>query len=440
MVRKKLSHTLSNEQNEIDSIQPEVPENEEQSEVHESEEELELHRQLLPGAIPSSESIDALGTEPEVLRVCPPVHQERPPSASSDLAEASSQAAPPPPSDGLSPRRSEAVGVVAVPQRQVTSNPALQAELDEVVRNINSVRESFEQCPEFPAMLLAQYSGQKSKVLFPKFEDACRELSILTSPEREKWFRRRFEEIKEARTQAWFARSKTDLKTCYIEGPRCWGRSSNPVFEYSKVRGIGFDATILSTRGRVCLTSSGPLEAQGIERFFEILKKYEITHVVCLSQKEVGGSHVCSDYWTGKLISDKVPLSSEGFAATLSTETFPIMFFKSGYFFENPNIDAQGLLDLVIRVKRELNADPTSRLLVHYYDGATGIFFAALEIVDAIDNGKPFSIEEIIFKLSIQRKDIVPNHNPYESRYAHYKALYELAEEYLATKPSKAPC
>ncbi len=57
--------------------------------------------------------------------------------------------------------------------------------------------------------------------------------------------------------------------------------------------------------------------------------------------------------------------------------------------------------------------------------GRTGTFLAALTIVDAIDKQSSFSIEEIVYRLSLQRVHSV-------CKASQYITLYRMAESYTA--------
>ena len=107
---------------------------------------------------------------------------------------------------------------------------------------------------------------------------------------------------------------------------------------------------------------------------------------------------------------------------------YSIRAFDMAYWRDNQGVDAEQLLKLVLQVRRELT-DSHGLLLVHCSAGVgrTGTFLASLAIVDAIDRGELFSIEEIIYRLSLQRVYSV-------GKSSQYITLHRLAEAYLRKK------
>ncbi|MEI6531490.1 MAG: protein-tyrosine phosphatase family protein, partial [Chlamydiota bacterium] len=80
---------------------------------------------------------------------------------------------------------------------------------------------------------------------------------------------------------------------------------------------------------------------------------------------------------------------------------------------------------LVLKVRKAVR-EKDGLLAIHCSSGVgrTGTFMAALAIVDAIDKREPFSIEELVCRLSLQRFHSV-------GKPSQYITLHRLAEEYV---------
>jgi protein tyrosine phosphatase len=112
----------------------------------------------------------------------------------------------------------------------------------------------------------------------------------------------------------------------------------------------------------------------------------------------------------------------------IASDIYSIRAFDMAYWRDNQGVDPDQLLALVLQVREEV-ANIHGLVTIHCSAGVgrTGTFLAALAIVDVIDQGKILSIEEIVYKLSLQRVHSV-------GKFTQYITLHRLAESYLRRK------
>ncbi|MBI3508502.1 MAG: hypothetical protein HY069_02545 [Chlamydiia bacterium] len=151
-----------------------------------------------------------------------------------------------------------------------------------------------------------------------------------------------------------------------------------------------------------------------------MIVSHKVTHLVRLTDSHEGEEKKCHPYWEGLLRK-----SSDEEYLDIPTEAgvYSIRAFDMAHWRDHHGIDPNELLAMVLRVRKELSSDKNGLLIVHCSGGVgrTGTFLAALAIVDAIDKGIPLSIEEIVYRLSLQRVKCV--YTPKQ-----YITLHRLAE------------
>jgi protein tyrosine phosphatase len=171
-----------------------------------------------------------------------------------------------------------------------------------------------------------------------------------------------------------------------------------------------------------CIACEGP-RSKDISKFFRMLTENRVTHLVRLTPSHEGDLEKCHPYWKGLL----QPTSKGVWQLNIPVDdniSYPIRNFILEEWKDNSGIDPRLLLAFVRRVRKELQGTQ-DLLAVHCSAGVgrTGTFLAALEILDALDQGKPFSIQEIVYRLSVQRVNSV-------GHACQYVTLHRLAEEY----------
>jgi protein tyrosine phosphatase len=185
-----------------------------------------------------------------------------------------------------------------------------------------------------------------------------------------------------------------------------------------------YNASTMCLSGQRHIACEGP-RSKDISSFLNLLKSHHVTHLVRLTDAYEGETKKCHPYWEGLLA------ESEGKTyLNIPTENgiYSVRAFDMAYWKDNQGVDPDQLLALVLQVRNEV-VNSHGMLTVHCSAGVgrTGTFLAALAVVNAIDQGKPFSIEEIVYRLSLQRVYSVGKH-------CQYITLHRLAESYLRKK------
>lgn len=204
------------------------------------------------------------------------------------------------------------------------------------------------------------------------------------------------------------------LTSDLIRAPGCVAFDYNNTAPY-------YNASTLYLGGRYYIACEGP-RSKDIPKFFNLLNAQNITHLVRLTGSYDAWSKKCHPYWDGFITESN---GKTYLNVPTDSGVHPVQAFQMDEWRDNQGVDPKALLTLVLEVREELKKD-NSLLVVHCSAGVgrTGTFIAALAIVDAIDKGLPFSIEEIVYRLSLQRVHTV-------SRASQYTTLYRLAENYL---------
>jgi hypothetical protein len=185
---------------------------------------------------------------------------------------------------------------------------------------------------------------------------------------------------------------------------------------------LNYNASTIYINGRPYVACEGP-RSKDIPAFFDLLNSLGVTHLVRLTDSYEGETKKCHPYWEGLLSEEKDRLDIPTKDGVCSVRAYDMAYWR-----DHQGVDPDKLLDLVLQVRDEL-AETDALLAVHCSAGVgrTGTFLASLAIVDAIDKGEPFSIEEIVYRLSLQRVHSV-------GKDSQYVTLHRLAEAYLGRK------
>lgn len=182
-----------------------------------------------------------------------------------------------------------------------------------------------------------------------------------------------------------------------------------------------YNASTIFLGDHVYIACEGP-RSKDIPHFFHFLTSYRLTHLVRLTDSYEGEVKKCHPYWEGVLGESQ----EGGLHLNIPTETgiYSLRAYDIAHWKDNQGIEPDQLLSVVLQVRKSLRENQ-GFLVVHCSAGVgrTGTFLAAMAIVDAIDHGAPFSIEEIVYRLSLQRIHAV-------SRLSQYTTLYRLADLY----------
>jgi hypothetical protein len=245
-----------------------------------------------------------------------------------------------------------------------------------------------------------------------------------------------FQQIQKTRFTVWFANPDAVIRESaqgyeiaqsllYQDG----ARARNCIaFAYNNTAPF-YNASTLCVGSFTCIACEGP-RSKDVDKFFQLLVNYKVTHLVRLTPSYDGDVKKCHPYWdshcqmidsfSGKLL---VPVGAN--------VTYPIQLLVMENWKDHQGTDPNELLQMVLQVKRELE-ESGGLLAVHCSAGVgrTGTFLAALAIIDAIDNKQPLSIEEIVYRLSLQRFQCV-------AKSSQYIVLHRLAERYLEQQTLK---
>jgi len=231
-----------------------------------------------------------------------------------------------------------------------------------------------------------------------------------------------FENIRNVRSSVWttsgYELAQHLIINDLVRAPGCVAFAYNNTVPY-------YNASTMSINDEYYIACEGP-RSKDVSKFFDVLTTYQVTHLVRLTDAYEGETKKCHPYWE-----EHLSASADGqqlLNISTDNDVYSICAFDMSHWRDNQGVDPTQLLALVLQIKRGIR-DTDSLLLIHCSAGVgrTGTFLAALAIVDAIDQGNPFSIEEIVYRLSLQRVHSV-------SKASQYITLHRLAERYLKEK------
>ncbi len=179
-----------------------------------------------------------------------------------------------------------------------------------------------------------------------------------------------------------------------------------------------YNASTIFLEDRPYIALQGP-RSRDVRRFFKLLKSMHVTHLVRLTDAYEGKREKCSPYWEGILDEEHLHIPHKG-------DTYRVRAFDIAEWPDNNGVDPKRLLEVVLEVREDLKKTE-GLLAVHCSAGVgrTGTFLAAMAIIEIMDKKKTLSIEEIVYRLSLQRIASVSTANQYST-------LYRLAELYEA--------
>lgn len=234
-----------------------------------------------------------------------------------------------------------------------------------------------------------------------------------------------FENIHKTRLSIWttagYEFAQNLIAADLIRAPGCVAFDFNNTVPY-------YNASTICLGNHYYIACEGP-RSKDIPKFFHLLTSQHVTHLVRLTSSYEGWSKKCHPYWDGFIeeINGSAFLNIPTDAGIHSVQAFHMDHWR-----DHCGVDSEELLALVLQTREELNKN-NGLLVVHCSAGVgrTGTFLASLAIVNAIDTGLPFSIEEIVYRLSLQRVFSV-------TKFAQYIVLHRLAENYLNQKTQLA--
>jgi len=230
-----------------------------------------------------------------------------------------------------------------------------------------------------------------------------------------------FENIHKTRCSIWktpgYEFAQNLIEADLIRAPGCIAFDFNNTVPY-------YNASTIYLGNHWYIACEGP-RSKDIPKFFTLLTSQHVTHLVRLTSSYEGWAKKCHPYWDGFI------QESNGNAyLNIPTEmgVYSVQAFHMDHWRDHHGIDPKELLTLALQIRDDLKKND-GLLVVHCSAGVgrTGTFLATLAILDAIDQGLPFSIEEIVYRLSLQRVHSV-------AKFAQYITLHRVAESYLQQK------
>ncbi|MCE5293966.1 MAG: hypothetical protein LLF94_05075 [Chlamydiales bacterium] len=220
---------------------------------------------------------------------------------------------------------------------------------------------------------------------------------------------------KEVWTATEYARAHHLVDKKQIRHPHCIAFAYNHTVK-------NYNASTVFINDRPYIACEGP-KRKSVPAFFNLLSTLEVTHLVRLTDAKEGKKRKCHPYWI--ISSGQTPDKKTYLVVPKDKGIHPIRTFDVPEWQDNQGFDPVKLCKLASKVRKEIQANSTL-LAVHCSAGVgrTGTFLAALAILDAIDTGKSFSIQEIVYRLSLQRIYAV-------STPGQYITLHRMAEHYL---------
>jgi protein-tyrosine phosphatase len=233
--------------------------------------------------------------------------------------------------------------------------------------------------------------------------------------------REEFENIQKTRKDVWsspgYELAHYLISADLIRAPGCVSFAYNNTVPY-------YNASTMCLSGTWFIACEGP-RSKDVPAFFKLLTSHHVTHLVRLTDAYEGETKKCHPYWEGLL----TEVQGKSYLCIPQEDgVYSLRAFEMSYWKDHRGVEPEQLLACVLQVKQEL-AETGGLLVVHCSAGVgrTGTFLAALAIVEALDRNEPFSIEEIVYRLSLQRVHSV-------AQTMQYVTLYRLAELYLKEK------
>lgn len=250
---------------------------------------------------------------------------------------------------------------------------------------------------------------------------ANREFTPFQSGRTDESLKREFVNLHRTREHLWttagYELASYLMKEDLIRAPGCVAFAYNNTVPY-------YNSSTICLKDRCCIACEGP-RSKDVLAFFRLLASQGVTHLVRLTGSYEAWSKKCHPYWDGWI-------SESNGSAYLNIPTdagiHSVHAFHMDHWRDHHGVDPNELLSLVLQVREGLKKEK-GLLAVHCSAGVgrTGTFLAALAIVDAIENGEAFSIEEIVYRLSLQRIHSV-------AKASQYITLHKFAESCLKKK------
>lgn len=251
-----------------------------------------------------------------------------------------------------------------------------------------------------------------------------------------------------------FATIKKTRATVYYEQPGQRPQHASPDFERSQVlltngyfkslHHIAFEynyshpsynSSNVILNGHKFLALEGPQKPAHVNNFLRLLINYDVKHIVRLTTDIENGVFKTENYWENsvKVNSKEQQILSFNLSEEDDPQPYSILYYGTNIWQDYSGVSPEFLLNIVNSVRKNYN--PGDILAIHCSAGVgrTGTFIAAFLLLDSIDkqlqagvpkNKLKISIEELVYKLSMQRAYMV-------SEPGQYLSLHQLVKTYL---------
>lgn len=252
-----------------------------------------------------------------------------------------------------------------------------------------------------------------------------------------------------------FKQMKQVRMELYYENPGAQPLRSNPDFErsqqllaqgyYKAPHMIAFDynashqsynSSNVTLNGHRFLALEGPQQPHHVNNFLFLLINYNVKKVVRLTNDIENGVFKAENYWRDNITKD--PAGQETLTFKIAVEEndqpYNLPYYALNHWSDNTGTSPETILDLLTAVRA--NYQPGDIIAVHCSAGVgrTGTFIAAFLLLDEIDkqlqagiskDKVTLSIEELVYKLSLQRAYLVGENEQ-------YLTLHKLVKLYLS--------
>ena len=251
-----------------------------------------------------------------------------------------------------------------------------------------------------------------------------------------------------------FENIKKTRATVYFDDPNQHPRHVNPDFERSQIlmtngyfkslHHIAFEynyshpsynSSNITLDGYRFLALEGPQKPAHVNNFLRLLINYDTKQVVRLTRDIDNGVFKTENYWKDAIKTNESSqqLLSFNLAEEDESQPYSILYYATDDWHDFAGTDPGLLLNIVQSVRRDYK--PGGIIAVHCSAGVgrTGTFIAGFLLLEEIDKhlqaGTPkhklnISIEEVVYKLSLQRAYLV-------SEPGQYLNLHQMVEMYL---------
>lgn len=207
-------------------------------------------------------------------------------------------------------------------------------------------------------------------------------------------------------------------------------------FEYNYSH-PSYNSSNISLNGQRFLALEGPQKPAHVNNFLRLLVNYDVKQIIRLTKDHDKGDFKSENYWSNSITINAAEQQLLTFKLTdedpSQTSPYSILYYSTDNWLDFSGIDPEQLLTMVERVRKDYKAGDIMAVHCSAGVGRTGTFIVAILLLDEIDrqlaagvsaNKIDLSIEELVYKLSLQRAYAVAEPQQYVN-------LYEIVRLYV---------